>query len=73
MVTSKNKINSDKKLKFLKLLIYWDQLTTIVTNKENTMVEYTSLLILKCSYIQNHYELTRDDALKFMLNEKIYS
>ena len=70
---AQNKINSDKKLKFFKTHNLLGSINNNkFTNKENTI---GGIYIVRdprnvLTSIQNHYELTRDDALKFMLNEK---
>tara|TARA_B100000963_G_scaffold52954_1_gene41072 strand:- start:8457 stop:9305 length:849 start_codon:yes stop_codon:yes gene_type:complete len=72
-IRAQNKINTDKKLKFFKTHNLLGSINNNkFTNKENTI---GGIYIVRdprnvLTSIQNHYELTRDDALKFMLNEK---
>tara|TARA_B100000900_G_scaffold343843_1_gene307735 strand:+ start:354 stop:1202 length:849 start_codon:yes stop_codon:yes gene_type:complete len=72
-IDAQNKINKDKKIKFFKTHNILGSINNHkFTNKENTL---GGIYIVRdprniLTSIQNHYELTKDDALKFIMNEK---
>ena len=72
-VEAQNKINEDKKIKFFKTHNILGSINNHkFTNKENTL---GGIYIVRdprniLTSIQNHFELTKDEALKFMTNEK---
>ena len=72
-ITAQEKINIDKKIKFFKTHNVLGSINNHkFTNKENTI---GGICIVRdprniLTSIQNHYELNKDDALKFMINEK---
>ena len=74
-ITAQEQINQDKKLKFLKTHNILGSINNNnFTNKKNTV---GAIYIVRdprnvLTSIQNHYELSLDEALKFMLSEKKY-
>ena len=74
-ITAQEQINRDKKLKFLKTHNILGSINNNnFTNKKNTV---GAIYIVRdprnvLTSIQNHYELSLDEALKFMLSEKKY-
>ena len=72
-IKAQEKINSDNKLKFFKTHNILGSINNNnFTNKKNTI---GGIYIVRdprnvLTSIQNHYELSRDNALEFMLNEK---
>jgi len=74
-ITAQEQINQDKKLKFLKTHNILGSINNNnFTNKKNTV---GAIYIVRdprnvLTSIQNHYELSVDEALKFMLSEKKY-
>ena len=74
-IKAQEQINQDKKLKFLKTHNILGSINNNnFTNKKNTV---GAIYIVRdprnvLTSIQNHYELSVDEALKFMLSEKKY-
>ena len=72
-IEAQNKINKDKKIRFFKTHNILGAINgNSFTDKSNTI---GALYIIRdprniFTSLQNHYELTQDEALKFMLNEK---
>ena len=72
-IEAQNKINKDKKIRFFKTHNILGAINgNSFTDKSNTI---GALYIIRdprniLTSLQNHYELTQDEALKFMLNEK---
>jgi len=72
-IEAQNEINKDKKIKFFKTHNILGAINgNSFTDKFNTI---GALYIIRdprniLTSLQNHYELTQDEALKFMLNEK---
>ena len=72
-IEAQNEINKDKKIKFFKTHNILGAINgNSFTDKSNTI---GALYIIRdprniLTSLQNHYELTQDEALKFMLNEK---
>ena len=72
-IEAQNKINKDKKIRFFKTHNILGSINgNSFTDKSNTI---GALYIIRdprniLTSLQNHYELTQDEALKFMLNEK---
>ena len=72
-IEAQNKINKDKKIRFFKTHNILGSINgNSFTDKSNTI---GALYIIRdprniFTSLQNHYELTQDEALKFMLNEK---
>ena len=74
-IKAQDRINESKKLKFFKTHNILGAINeNKFTNKKNTIA---AIYIVRdprniITSIQNHYELNKDEALKFMLNEKKY-
>ena len=74
-IKAQNKINLNNKLNFLKTHNILGSINNNnFTNKKNTI---GAIYIVRdprnvLTSLQNHYELSKDDALKFMLSEKKY-
>ena len=74
-IKAQNKINLNNKLNFFKTHNILGSINNnSFTNKQNTI---GAIYIVRdprnvLTSLQNHYELSKDDALKFMLNEKKY-
>ena len=72
-IEAQNKINKDKKIRFFKTHNILGAINgNSFTDKSNTI---GALYIIRdprniLTSLQNHYELTQDEALNFMLNEK---
>jgi len=72
-IKAQEKINENNKLNFFKTHNILGSINkTNFTNKKNTLA---AIYIVRdprniITSIQNHYELSKDEALKFMLNEK---
>jgi hypothetical protein len=74
-IKAQEKINENNKLNFFKTHNILGSINkTNFTNKKNTLA---AIYIVRdprnvITSIQNHYELSKEEALKFMLNEKKY-